>query len=171
MDAETIRACQAPLKRKFREEPQAAMQTLVATGWLAERDKTICEVASHLGTIPAGLHRSTGGDGSLACSAEMLLEALVGCAGVTLGVVSTALGITLENVSIRAEGELDFRGTLGVERTVPVGFQKIHLIFSFDSSADAPTLDKLMELTERYCVVFRTLEGGVPCSVERRPAS
>lgn len=165
--AESIREMQGPLKKLFRETPSAAQRTLVAEGTLAVEDPTICEIGSHHGTITAGLHPLTGGDGTFACSANMLLEALVGCAGVTLGVVSTAMGLSVENVRVRAEGDLDFRGTLAVDRSVPVAFQAIRLLFSFDSTATDEEIAKLLELTERYCVVHQTLSKGVSCTVSR----
>ena len=164
--AESIREMQGPLKKEFRENPAAAQRTLVAEGVLGE-NRTVCEIGSHHGTIAAGLHPLTGGDGTFACLANMLLEALVGCAGVTLGVVSTALGIELVDPRIRAEGDLDFRGTLAVERSVPVGFQAIRLIISFETTADDDQVAKLLELTERYCVVHQTLAKGVNCSIQR----
>lgn len=168
VDAETIRARQAPLKREYRENPSAAFRTLVAEGVLAE-NPTVCEVGTHLGTTPAGLHLNTGGDGSHACSGNMLLESLVGCAGVTLGVVSTAMGLPLSKVRLWAEGDLDFRGTLGVDRNVPVGFQAIRLKVAFESSATDEQVAKLLELTERYCVIQQTLRQAIPCSIERVP--
>ncbi|HAN96821.1 MAG TPA: peroxiredoxin [Planctomycetaceae bacterium] len=166
MDAETIRANQAPLKRQYREAPESAWRTLRAEGVLAE-NPTVCEVASHLGTIPAGLHVNTGGDGSHACAGNMLLESLVACAGVTLGVVSTALGLPLTDVRVTAEGDVDFRGTMGVDRSVPVGFQAIRLKLAFTSGATEEQVAKLLELTERYCIIHQTLSKAVPCTIER----
>ena len=133
-------------------------------------DEAICEVGTFLGGTPTGLHVSTGGDGSLACSAQMLLEALVGCAGVTLSVVAKALEIPLEKAEVHAEGELDFRGTLGVDRSAAVGFRRIRLRFELSTSASDEQVSKLLELTERYCVVQQTLQHGCEVAVERVPA-
>jgi uncharacterized OsmC-like protein len=132
------------------------MQTLAAQGRLEEGD-VVCAVRSHLGTVEAGLHPFTGGDGSKACSAEVLLQALIGCAGVTLKAVATAMSIPVRGGTIRAEGDMDFRGTLGVSKDVPVGFQAIRLTFNLDSDATPEQLDTLIKLTKRYCVVYQTL--------------
>jgi uncharacterized OsmC-like protein len=166
MDTDQLRARQAPIKKLFRESPDRALQTLEASGIL-NPDSVTCEVQTFLGSTPAGLHTYTGGDGSAACSAEMLLEALVGCAGVTLSVVARALDIPLEKAVVRAEGRLDFRGTLGVDRSVPVGFENIQLVFEIATPASDEQLAKLLELTERYCVVHQSLRETCPPRLER----
>lgn len=151
-----LRARQAPFKTQYRDDPASALVTLRAVGQL-DMGNVTCQLNLHPNPANAGLHPLTGGDGSGACSAEMLLQALVGCAGVTLGAVATAMEITIRSGSITAEGDVDFRGTLGVSREVPIGFQEIRLKFDLDSDAPAASLDKLIELTERYCVVYQTL--------------
>ncbi len=156
MTGEELRAKQAPCKAKYKDHPASAVQTLTAQGALAAGDVT-CTVRSFLGPVPAGLHPSTGGDGTAACSADMLLQALVGCAGVTLQAVATALGIAVRGGSVRAEGDLDFRGTLGVSKDAPVGFTAIRLAFDLDSDATPEQVETLMKLTKRYCVVYQTL--------------
>ncbi|MEA2496955.1 MAG: hypothetical protein QOJ29_4866 [Thermoleophilaceae bacterium] len=165
MDATELRAIQAPLKERYRAEPQAALVTLCAEGAL-DAEKFSCSVATGRALVEAGLHPATGGSGMLACSGDLLLEALVACAGVTMTSVATALGIEVKG-DIRAEGDLDFRGTLGLakEEQVPVGFRMIRLRFDVEHDADEEQFAKLMELTERYCVVFQTLSGGVPVEV------
>jgi uncharacterized OsmC-like protein len=162
VDREQLRTVQAPLKQRYRDEPAAALVTLQASATLDEGIS--CSVQSGRAVAQAGLHPASGGDGSLLCSGDMLLEALVACAGVTLRAVATSLGIAVSSGSIRAEGDLDFRGTLGVERTAPVGFSAIRLSFDLDSDADAEQIAKLLELTERYCVVYQTLAGGLELS-------
>jgi uncharacterized OsmC-like protein len=157
-----LRALQSPLKRRYADEPGAAVVTLQASGGLG--DGVSCSVSTGRAVMEAGLHPASGGDGSLLCSGDMLLEALVACAGVTLKAVATSLEVPVRSGSVRAEGELDFRGTLGVERGAPVGFSAIRLSFELDTDADAEQLDKLLELTERYCVVYQTLVGGAPVS-------
>ena len=166
MDTQALRSLQAPLKERYREEPAAALVTLRAEGSL-DADKISCSVATGRALAEAGLHPATGGDGMLLCSGDMLLEALVACAGVTLGSVATALGMKVGGV-VRAEGDLDFRGTLGVAKDegVPVGFRDIRLAFEIEHDGDEAQEAKLMELTERYCVVFQTITGGVPVNVE-----
>lgn len=159
MNVEELRAAQAPLKARYKTDPAAAHVTLEARG-SADPPAQICRVETSLGVVEAGLHPATGGDGSKACSGDMLLQALVACAGVTLGAVATAMGVTLRSARIRAEGEVDFRGTLGVSRDAPVGFRSIHLLFELDSDAEAGTVAKLLELTERYCVVYQTLKNA-----------
>ena len=159
MQRDELRAIQAPLKERYREEPQAASVTLSATGALD--DGVSCSVRTGRTLAQAGLHPASGGDGSLLCSGDMLLEALVACAGVTLRAVATSLGIAVNAGEVRAEGDLDFRGTLGVDRDAPVGFSAIRLSFELDTDADGEQLQTLHELTERYCVVFQTL-GGSP---------
>jgi uncharacterized OsmC-like protein len=163
MDRDQLRAVQAPLKDRYREDPAAAMVTLRASGELDAGD-VACSVATGRALVEAGLHPATGGDGTLACSGDMLLQALVACAGVTLRSVATSLQIEVGG-SVRAEGDLDFRGTLGVDREAPVGFRAIRLLFDLDSDADDEKLATLMRLTERYCVVYQTLAGGVPVEV------
>jgi uncharacterized OsmC-like protein len=155
MDGDELRAIQAPLKDRYREQPDAALVTLSATGELGEG--VSCSVQTARAIAEAGLHPATGGDGSLLCSGDMLLEALVGCAGVTLRAVATSLGISVPAGRVRAEGDLDFRGTLGVDRSAPVGFRAIRLSFELETDADEEQLATLKKLTERYCVVFQTL--------------
>lgn len=156
MKAEELRSIQAPLKQRYTDEPAAALITLKAEGRLGE-DVT-CNVRTGKALVEAGLHPATGGSGLSACSGDMLLEALVACAGVTLNAVATVLGIEVRSgTTVMAEGDLDFRGTLGVDREVPVGFQRIRLHFSLDTDASEEQLATLMRLTERYCVVYQTL--------------
>jgi len=155
MDAEEIRSRQAPLKARYRDEPGSALITLRAQGRLGQ-DVT-CKIETGKGLVAAGLHPATGGSGLSACSGDMLLEALVACAGVTLNAVATALDIKLRDATVHAEGDLDFRGTLGLSKEVPVGFQQIRLRFDVDSDATGEQLATLMKLTERYCVVYQTL--------------
>jgi uncharacterized OsmC-like protein len=155
MNADELRALQAPIKERYRNEPDAAFVTLRAEGKLGEG--VTCKIETGKALVEAGFHSATGGDGLSACSGDMLLQALVGCAGVTLGAVATALGIKLRDATVRAEGDLDFRGTLGVVKEVPVGFQRIRLIFDLDTDASEDEVDKLLRLTERYCVVYQTL--------------
>src|SRR5262252_10558291 len=158
MDAEQLRSMQAPLKSRYREEPAAAHLTLKAKGTLGAETLT-CKVETGRALVEAGLHPATGGDGLSLCSGDMLLEALVACAGVTLKAVATALAIPLRGGRVHAEGDLDFRGTLGVARDAPVGFRAIRLGFDLDTDAPADQLEKLLTLTERYCVVYQTLRG------------
>lgn len=159
MKPEELKSLQAPLKDKYREQPESATITLTAEGKTGEGIS--CKVATGKAIIEAGLHPATGGDGMLACSGDMLLEALVACAGVTLRAVSTAIGVDLKNGTIKAEGDLDFRGTLGLSKEVPVGFKAIRLSFILDAVATAEQLQSLAKLTERYCVVYQTLVRGV----------
>jgi uncharacterized OsmC-like protein len=163
MTAEQLRALQAPLKAQYRERPETALVTLHAKGRVGE-DIT-CKIETGKARVEAGLHPATGGDGASACSADMLLEALVGCAGVTLRAVATALSIPLRNGTIRVEGDLDFRGTLGVSKDVPVGFKQIRLYFDLDTDASEEQLASLIRLTERYCVVYQTLSHPTKISV------
>ncbi len=156
MNAEELKALQTPVKNKYREHPDSARLTLRATGKLVS-DRILCEVDAFNGPVPAGLHAAVGGAGKDACSGDMLLEALVGCAGVTLKAVATAMGIVIRSGTIRAEGDMDFRGTLGVSKEVPVGFQAIRLYFDLDTDASAEQRQTLVKLTERYCVVYQTL--------------
>jgi uncharacterized OsmC-like protein len=155
MEREELRALQAPLKEHYAEEPDAALVTLKASGSLGEG--VSCSVESGRALAEAGLHPASGGDGTQLCSGDMLLEALVACAGVTLRAVATSLGIAVEAGTVRAEGDLDFRGTLAVGREAPVGFRSIRLDFELETRASAEELDTLLKLTERYCVVFQTL--------------
>jgi uncharacterized OsmC-like protein len=158
MDQDELRAVQAPLKERYRDEPDAARVTLSATGVLGEG--VSCSVQTGRALAEAGLHPASGGDGSLLCSGDMLLEALVACAGVTLRAVATSLGIDVTGGAVRAEGDLDFRGTLAVEREAPVGFSAIRLSFALEADADAEQLATLKKLTERYCVVYQTLASS-----------
>jgi len=155
MNADELRALQAPIKERYKTEPDAAVVTLRAEGRIGEG--IACRVDTGKALIEAGLHPASGGSGMQACSGDMLLEALVACAGVTLKAVATALGIELREASVHAEGDLDFRGTLGVARDAPVGFRAIRLRFDLDTDAPAAQRAKLIELTERYCVVLQTL--------------
>jgi uncharacterized OsmC-like protein len=155
MKADELRAAQAPLKDRYRETPRAALITLRATGRLGEG--VTCKIETGKALVAAGLHPATGGNGLSACSGDMLLEALVACAGVTLNAVATALGVELRDASLEAEGDLDFRGTLGVSKEAPVGFQDIRLRISLDTDASDEDVSKLIRLTERYCVVYQTL--------------
>jgi uncharacterized OsmC-like protein len=163
MNAETLRALQAPLKQKYREDPGAAIVTLRASG--EATDAVSCKVETGRALVEAGLHPATGGDGSLACSGDMLLEALVACAGVTLRAVATAIGVELRRATVTAEGDLDFRGTLGVSKEVPVGFRDIRLRFDLDTDADEAQRASLIRLTERYCVVLQTLRNAPPITI------
>ncbi|MEA2685149.1 MAG: hypothetical protein QOE93_344 [Actinomycetota bacterium] len=156
MDAETLRAAQAPLKERYRDDPKSALITLSAEGRLGDEAVT-CSVATGKAMVEAGLHPASGGDGLSACSGDMLLQALVACAGVTLRAVATAQSIPVTGGTVRAEGDLDFRGTLAVDRQTPVGFRAIRLSFDLDSGASADELATLRKLTERYCVVLQTL--------------
>lgn len=158
MNRQQLRQVQAPIKARYRDEPAAALVTLCATGALDGHD-IVCSVATGRALAKAGLHPATGGDGTLLCSGDMLLQALVACAGVTLKSVATSMDIPVTG-TVRAEGDLDFRGTLGVDKQVPVGFQTIRLIFELDTTVPLDQLDKLLELTERYCVVYQTLAHG-----------
>jgi uncharacterized OsmC-like protein len=160
VDRAELQAMQAPLKERYREDPAAALITLRADGKLDE-EQIACSVATGRALVEAGLHPATGGTGAFACSGDMLLEALVACAGVTLRSVATSMELDVAG-SIHAEGDLDFRGTLGVDREVPVGFAAIRLRFELTSDEPEEKLAKLLELTERYCVVAQTLVGGVP---------
>ncbi len=158
MESDQLRTVQAPLKERYRTEPGAAQVTLSAVGDLAEG--VACSVQTGRALAQAGLHPATGGDGSLLCSGDMLLEALVACAGVTLQAVAASLGIAVASGTVRAEGDLDFRGTLAVDRDAPVGFSAIRLSFQLKSDADPEQLATLQRLTERYCVVYQTLAAG-----------
>ncbi|MGN6472691.1 MAG: OsmC family protein [Mycobacteriales bacterium] len=165
MDATGLREAQQPLKDRYREDPAAAAITLRASGSLDDTD-VACSVQTGQALVAAGLHPATGGDGTLACSGDMLLQALVACAGVTLRAVATARGIEVEG-TVLAEGDLDFRGTLGVDRDAPVGFRDVRLSFDLTSSASAEDLDALVETTRRYCVVYQTLAQPPALSISR----
>jgi uncharacterized OsmC-like protein len=169
MDAEELRAIQTPLKERYRAEPAGALVTLRARGQLGAESVT-CRVETGKALVEAGLHPATGGDGRAACSGNLLLEALVACAGVTLKAVATALALPLVGGTVSAEGDLDFRGTLGVTKDVPVGFRAIRLQFDLDTDASPDQLDSLLRLTERYCVVYQTLQhpANVTLSVSTR---
>src|SRR5881227_4493041 len=155
MKTEELRAIQAPIKERYKADPDAALITLSAQGRLGEG--VTCNVQTGKALVAAGLHPATGGRGLTACSGDMLLEALVACAGVTLNAVATALGIALRDATVHAEGDLDFRGTLGLSKEVPVGFQNIRLQFRLDTDASEGEIANLLRLTERYCVVYQTL--------------
>jgi uncharacterized OsmC-like protein len=157
VESRELRELQAPLKDRYRTQPEAALVTLRAHGRLGAESLT-CKVETGRALVEAGLHPATGGDGLSACSGDMLLEALVACAGVTLRAVATALGIPLRDGTVSAEGDLDFRGTLGVSREAPVGFRDIRLRFDLDTDAPADKVESLIKLTERYCVVYQTLK-------------
>ena len=165
MKAEDLRAVQAPLKERYRETPQAALITLRAHGRLGEG--ITCRIETGKALVAAGLHPATGGSGLQACSGDMLLEALVACAGVTLNAVATALGIELRDAHLEAEGDLDFRGTLGVAKDARVGFRDIRLRIALDTDATEEQLATLLRLTERYCVVYQTLTNPPPIAVSR----
>jgi uncharacterized OsmC-like protein len=167
--ASELRELQAPLKERYRAVPEAALVTLRAQGRLGVEGLT-CKVETGRALVEAGLHPATGGDGLSACSGDMLLEALVACAGVTLRAVATALEIELHGGTVSAEGDLDFRGTLGVSREAPVGFRDIRLRFDLDTDAHADKLDSLIKLTERYCVVYQTLKTPAKLAVSVRTA-
>ena len=166
MNSEELKNLQAPLKEKYRQHPEAATITLRATGHLNEA--LTCKVATGKAVVLAGLHPATGGTGLDACSGDMLLEALVACAGVTLNAVATALGIELRDATIEAEGDLDFRGTLGISKEVPVGFQALRLIVSLETDATEEQVATLLRLTERYCVVLQTLKRSPEITVVRK---
>src|SRR4051812_1149021 len=164
MDSTALRAMQAPLKDRYKGDPQTALITLRAKGTLDEAH-IACKVDTGRALAVAGLHPATGGSGLELCSGDMLLEALVACAGVTLKAVATALDIPIRSGRVAAEGDLDFRGTLGVAKDVPVGFASIRLTFDLDTDAPQEKLDQLLKLTERYCVVYQTLKGSAPIEV------
>jgi uncharacterized OsmC-like protein len=164
MKSEELRNLQAPLKEKYKEEPGAAFITLKAQGKIGENIS--CKVETGRAFAEAGLHPATGGDGMLLCSGDMLLEALVACAGVTISAVSTSIGVEIRSGTVRAEGDLDFRGTLGVSKEAPVGFVHIRLSFDLESDATTEQMESLKKLTERYCVVYQTLVRGVSVQTE-----
>jgi len=167
MNQVELRAIQAPLKEQYRQDPGTALITLKATGRIGEG--ITCKIDTGKALVQAGLHPATGGNGLAACSGDMLLEALAACAGVTLGSVATAIGVELRDAVIEAEGDLDFRGTLGVSKEVPVGFQNIRLRFNLDTDATEEQLATLLRLTERYCVVFQTLRQSPQMTVSHGP--
>jgi uncharacterized OsmC-like protein len=166
MTADELRTLQAPLKAQYRESSETALVTLRAEGRIGEN--ITCKIETGQALVEVGLHPATGGDGQSACSADMLLEALVGCAGVTLRAVATALNVPLRGATIRAEGDLDFRGTLGVSKDAPVGFKEIRLNFDLDTDASEEQLTTLIRLTERYCVVYQTLSQPAKIDVSHR---
>jgi uncharacterized OsmC-like protein len=165
MDAQALRAMQAPIKDRYKAEPQAAVITLKASGTLDDSN-IACKVETGRALAVAGLHPATGGSGLELCSGDMLLEALVACAGVTLKAVSTALDVPLRSGKVSAEGDLDFRGTLGVAKDAPVGFREIRLTFTVDTDAPQEKLDQVLKLTERYCVVYQTIRNGPPVAIK-----
>lgn len=168
MDAIELKNLQAPLKEKYRTEPESAVITLKAQGKVGEGIS--CKVETGNAIVEAGLHPATGGTGLLACSGDLLLEALVACAGVTLQAVATAVGVEIKDGTIKAEGDLDFKGTLGVSKEVPVGFKTIRLKFDLDTNATEEQMASLKKLTERYCVVYQTLVKGVNIETDFQPA-
>jgi uncharacterized OsmC-like protein len=167
MDAARLRELQAPLKARYKEDPATAVVTLRARGRVGA-SRIVCRIETGMSGIEAGLHPATGGDGTEACSGDMLLEALAACAGVTLRAVATAMGIALRSATVSAEGDVDFRGTLGVSKEAPVGFRGIRLSFEIDADATKEQIAKLVELTERYCVVYQTLAKPPPVTVTTR---
>ncbi len=168
MDSESLKALQAPLKDQYRSQPEAALITLSAES--NGVDGVACKLATSKGMIEAGLHPATGGSGTQACSGDMLLEALAACAGVTLQAVATAFGVKLTKSLVRAEGDLDFRGTLGVAKDAPVGFRDIRLVFDIAGDAPAETLKKIVTTSERYCVVLQTIQQRPNISVQAHVA-
>jgi len=165
MNVNELKALQTPLKDQYKADPGAAMVTLKATGQATEG--IVCKVDTSRALVEAGLHPATGGTGAFACSGDMLLEALVGCAGVTLRAVATSIGVELRDAMITAEGDLDFRGTLGVSKEAPVGMQRIRLNFALATDASEEQLATLIRLTERYCVVYQTLRSTPELTVSR----
>ncbi len=162
MNAEELRAVQAPIKEKYKSDPESAVRTMAVTG-IIQPNQT-CRLQTAAGPVDAGLHPAAGGSGEEACSGDMLLEALVACAGVTFSAVATAMEIPIDQASVTAEGNLDFRGTLGVARDVPIGFSDIRLKFDVKSAAPQEKIDKLIQLTERYCVIYQTLRQPMDIS-------
>jgi uncharacterized OsmC-like protein len=165
MNRDALRATQAPLKDRYRSDPESAVITLKAEGRIGQG--ITCSVQTGKALVEAGLHAATGGPGTFACSGDMLLEALAACAGVTIAAVATSIGVELRGGTVRAEGDLDFRGTLGISKDVPVGFRQIRLSFDLDTDAAVDQIDSLCRLTERYCVVYQTLRNAPPISVSR----
>lgn len=166
MDSDALKSMQAPIKARYKQQPEAALVTLKATGKLG--DGVTCSVDTGKAVVAAGLHPATGGSGMAACSGDMLLQALVACAGVTLNAVATALDLKISDATISAEGDLDFRGTLGVEKSAPVGFRDIRLAFEIKGKLTEEQRATLMKLTERYCVVYQTLKAAPPIAVTSR---
>ena len=164
MNSAELKSLQAPLKEKYRTEPESAIITLKAEGKVGE--EISCKIETGRQFVEAGLHPATGGSGMQACSGDLLLQALVACAGVTLKAVATAIGVEIKNGTVKAEGDLDFKGTLGVSKEVPVGFKTIRLQFKLDSNATAEQIASIAKLTERYCVVYQTLVKGVSIQTE-----
>ena len=169
MNADELKSLQAPIKERYREKPESALVTLCAEGKIGEG--VTCNIATGKALVEAGLHQATGGNGLSACSGDMLLESLVGCAGVTLRAVATALNIPLRDATVRAEGDLDFRGTLGVSKDVPVGFKEIRLCFDLDTDATEEQIATLLKLTERYCVVYQTLRHPAKIDISHHATS
>jgi uncharacterized OsmC-like protein len=169
MKSEELRILQAPLKNKYREQPESAMITLKAEGKIGEGIS--CKVETGKALVEAGLHPATGGNGMLVCSGDLLLEALVACAGVTLRAVSTAIGVEIKDGTVKAEGDLDFRGTLGISKEVPVGFKAIRLSFILDCDASAEQIQNITKLTERYCVVYQTIVSATEVQTSYHPVS
>ena len=167
MNSADLKKIQSPLKEKYRADPQSALITLRAKGKIGEA--LSCKVDTGRAMVEAGLHPATGGTGLLACSGDLLLEALVACAGVTVSAVATAIGIEISDGHIHAEGDLDFRGTLGVSKEVPVGFRSVRLYFNLTSNATEDQMKTLIGLTERYCVVYQTISKGVPVEIVTMP--
>ena len=163
MKSEELRALQAPLKARYRDDPASAIITLRAEGRIGAG--VTCKIETGKAIMEAGLHPATGGDGSALCSGDMLLEALAACAGVTMNAVATAIGIPIRTGTVKAEGDLDFRGTLGVSKEAPVGFRAIRLHFNLETEASADELETLLKLTEKYCVVYQTLRAGPPIEI------
>jgi len=169
MNAEELRSLQAPIKEKYRQQPESALITLKAEGNIGEGIS--CKIGTGKALVEAGLHPATGGDGMLVCSGDLLLEALVACAGVTLRAVTTAIGVAVKGGTVHAEGDLDFRGTLGVSKEASVGFTAIRLSFILDSDATEEQLKSIAKLTERYCVVYQTLTSGLKIETDFRASS
>ena len=168
MDADTLRSRQAPVKARYRDDPDAALITLHAEGRLGEG--VTCRIDTGRALVTAGIHPAAGGDGLGACSGDMLLEALVACAGVTMNAVATSMGLTLRDATVRAEADFDARGTLGVAKDAPVGLQNLRMTFAFDTDASDEQVATLLKLTERYCVIYQTLAHPPVMSVSRRTA-
>jgi uncharacterized OsmC-like protein len=164
MNSTELKSLQAPLKDKYKSEPESALVTLRAEGKIGEGIS--CSVATGQAIVKAGLHPATGGTGLLACSGDLLLQALVACAGVTLQAVATAIGVDIQEGTVSAAGDLDFRGTLGVSKEVPVGFRSIRLEFNLETTATSEQMESLAKLTERYCVVYQTITKGVPVETQ-----
>lgn len=163
MNTDDLKSLQAPLKERYRDDPSSALVTLRSHG--ETTDSVSCKLSVGKALAEAGLHPATGGDGSHLCSGDMLLDALVACAGVTLRAVSTSMGLKIDRASVSAEGDIDFKGTLAIDKSSPVGFKEIRLAFEVKSSEPAESIGKLIQLTERYCVVYQTISAGVPSSV------